>query len=121
MYVLHMNTMGLGDRDDHRCPQCRQFIANADLIVQKMETIERKMTELRESLSKYEWIVIENATGIKNMRKSGLELDKESFDVAFAQSKEFLILLETIEINLNSIGQQYNDLGSSGGQTTGHV
>jgi chromosome segregation ATPase len=105
----------MGDIDDRRCPQCKQFLANADIIVQKMETIERRLKDLQESLSKYEWTIIENSMGIKDMRKNGMELDAESFDVAFNQTKQFLRLLETIESNLNSIMRNYNDINNSDG------
>lgn len=107
-----MNSIGLGDRDDRRCPQCRQFVANAELIVPKMETIERKMNELQSVLLKYEWVVIENSIGIKNMRKNGMEINAESFDVAFKQSKRFLRLLEIIESDLNKLGHYFNDIDS---------
>jgi len=105
-----MRSVNSGDIDDRRCPQCRQFVENADIIVHKMETIERKLNDLHMALSKYEWTVIENATNIRNMRKNGMELDKDSFDVAFAQSKRFLRLLESIDSNLNSIMRHYDDL-----------
>lgn len=115
--------MSSGDIDDRRCPQCRQFLANADTIVQKMETIERKMGELQLALSKYEWIIIENSTGIRNMKKNGMEVDVESFGVAFAQSKKFLRLLETIDSNMNSIMRNFNDISDdrSGCGTMGTV
>lgn len=116
-----MRTIGGGASDDHRCPQCRQFLTNADLIFSKMETIERKMKDLQMDLSKYEWIVIENSVGIRNMDKNGMELDKESFEVAFAQTKRFLRLLETIDSSLNSMRRNFNDLDSSNGQTMGTV
>jgi hypothetical protein len=112
-----------GDIDDHRCPQCRQFIENADIIMHKMETIERKMNDLRSALSKYEWTIIENSTNIKNMRKNGMELDEESFRVAFSQTKRFLRLLETIDSNLNSAIRHYDDLSDDyfSGNTMGTV
>ena len=116
-----MRTIGGGASDDRRCPQCRQFIKNAELIVSKMESIESKMNELQMDLSKYEWIVITNSIGIKDMDKNGQELDKDSFEVAFAQTKKFLRLLETIESNLNSIRRYYNDLDYSDDQTMGIV
>ena len=116
-----MKVIGGGASDDRRCPQCRQFIANAELIVSKMETIENKISEIKSDLSKYEWIVIENSVGIKNMDKNGMELDKESFEVAFAQSKKFLRLLETIDSSLNSIRRHYNDMDYSDGRTMGVV
>jgi hypothetical protein len=105
------------DVDDRRCPQCRQFLANADIIIQKMETIERRLQELQESLSKYEWVIIENATGIKDMRKNGMELDVESFDVAFKQTKQFLRFLETIESDLNKFERYYNDINNYDGSS----
>jgi len=86
-----------------------------------MESIESKMNELQMDLSKYEWIVITNSIGIKDMDKNGQELDKDSFEVAFAQTKKFLRLLETIESNLNSIRRYYNDLDYSDDQTMGIV
>jgi len=116
-----MNSVGKGDSDDHRCPQCRQFVANAEIIVKKMEIVERKMIELREALSKYEWVVLENSIGIKNMRMNNMEVDAESFDVAFTQSKRFLRLLETIDSDLNKIYRYYNDIDSSDNQTMGTV
>lgn len=105
-----MRSVGNGDIDDYRCPQCRQFVANADIIVGKMETIERKMNALKSSLSRYEWIIIENAANIRNMKKNGLDVDRESFEVAFAQTKRFLRFLETIESDLNKIERYYNDI-----------
>jgi len=101
--------------DDRRCPQCRQFLANADIIIQKMETIERRLKDLQESLSKYEWIIIENSTGVRNMRKNGMEVDEESFDVAFRQTKQFLRFLETIESDLNKFDRYYKDIDNYDG------
>ena len=112
-----------GDIDDRRCPQCREFINNADIIIQKMETIERKMSDLQAALSKYEWTIIENSTNIKNMRKNGMDLDDESFQVAFSQSKRFLRLLEMFDSNLNSTMRKYDDLSDDyfSGKTMGTV
>lgn len=105
-----MNTLGSGDVDDPRCPQCRQFVHNADLIVRQMEEAERKMKSLTEDLSKYEWIVIENAENIKNMRKNGMVLDDDSFEEAFRQTKRFLRLLEGINSSLNTMRRHYEDM-----------
>jgi hypothetical protein len=111
--------MYAGGDDDPRCPQCRQFVKNADLIVQLMDDAERKMKVLLEDLHKYEWVVIENAQGIKNMRKEGLEVDEESFEVAFRQTKHFLRMLETINSHLNKMQRDYDDIDSYSNQTMG--
>jgi len=112
--------MGSGE-DDPRCPQCKQFLANAELIVRQMEDAERKMKALTEDLFRYEWVTIENAENIKNMRKNGMILDEPSFEVAFRQTKRFLRLLESINSNLNSMRQRYNDMDSAEDQTLGDV
>jgi len=117
-----MKSMGSGDsEDDPRCPQCTQFRRNAELIVRQMESAEMKMKSLTEDLFRYEWVVIENAENIKNMRKNGQVLDEESFEVAFRQTKRFLRLLETINSNLNLMRQRYNDMDAQDNQTLGEV
>jgi 16S rRNA C1402 (ribose-2'-O) methylase RsmI len=116
-----MKSLGSGDRDDPRCPQCREFLKNAELIVRQMEDAEAKMKSLTEDLSKYEWVVIVNSDNIKNMRKNGQVIDDESFDVAFRQTKRFLRLLESVNSSLNLMRRRYDDMDNQDNQTMGNV
>jgi hypothetical protein len=115
-----MKSMGSGESDP-RCPQCRQFLENAELIVRQMEEAEAKMKSLTEDLFRYEWITIENAQNIKDMRKNGMVLDEESFEVAFRQTKVFLRLLEGVNSNLNSMRRHFDDMDSTSNQRMGDV
>lgn len=109
-----MRTIGSGNSDDDPhdkgCPHCRRFIANAEKIIQLKETIDNKWRDLNESVSKYEWVVIENSVNIKNMRKNGLELDQESFAVAFNESVRFLNMLTIINSSVDNLVCEYQEM-----------
>ena len=110
------------DEDDKNCPQCRQFIINSDIIVQKMDGIERRIFALKDNLHQYEWTIIENATNIRNMRENGFsDIDKESFAIAFQECKSFLRLLENIESSLGSMERKYDDVNNGTGNRMGYV
>jgi len=109
-----MRTIGSdGSDDDHRdkrCPHCRQFVANAAKIVQLKELIDNKIKDLTEALSKYEWTVIENSINIKNMKRDGLELDQESFVIAFNESVQFLNMLTSINVAVDKLVHEYKEM-----------
>jgi len=108
--------------EDDRCPQCKQFVHNTDIIVQKMDSIEKRFHALKDNLHQFEWTILENANNIRTMREKGFsEIDEESFEIAFRENKSFLRLLENIESSLGSMERKYDDVNNGCDNKMGYV
>ena len=93
-----MFSHGVGDDDNGKrssCPLCNEYLLQAEQAVESVDSIERRLNEIKEFFASREWVIIENVANINGSRDPLHDIDLESLRFSYNQNIRFKRIVDS--------------------------
>jgi hypothetical protein len=110
-----MNSVGSSSGDDKTdCPKCTQFIERVEMMAFRVDAIRYQMQEISKFLAENEWVFIENAEKLRQIKNFDRDVDQKSFEMTNSQIIRFNRYIDKVKRALTSIDAEGENFSRGG-------